>query len=235
MILSYRAHERDARTKGIPMLGEGAVFPVPDEDIRVDPFRLPDHFARLKGCDFGIDHPAAGVEIAWDRDMDVVYVIDCYRKAGETTGYHAAWFNKAGKRIPVSWPHDGMNREKSGGITLADHYRKAGVNMLPKSARYPRQPGEKHEKGGAQPVEPIVDEVLERMLTGRFKVFSSLSLWFEEKRSYHRKDGRITDRRDDILKATFYAVMMLRYSVAPSSLAVRISTAPTHSIASARL
>jgi phage terminase large subunit-like protein len=216
---SYRAHERDARTQGIPMMGEGAVFPVSDADIRTEPFKIPNHFARIKGCDFGIDHPAAGVECAWDRDQDIFYVIDCYRKAGETAPYHAAWFNKANKRIPVAWPHDGMNREKSGGKTLADSYRAHGVNMLSKSARYPKVPGEQTDKGGPQPIEPIVDEMLERMSTGRLKVFSNLSEWFEEKRSYHRKDGKIVDRRDDLLKATMYALMMKRYAIAPDSFA----------------
>lgn len=214
---SYRAHEREARTLGIPMMGEGAVFPVSDSQIRTDPFKIPDHWARIKGCDFGIDHPAAGAEIAWDRDADVIYIIDSYRKAGETAPYHAAWFNKSNQWIPVAWPHDGMNREKSGGKTLADSYRKHGVRMLPKSARYPKVPGEEKDKGGPQPVEPIVDEMLERMVTGRLKVFSNLRDWFEEKRSYHRKDGKIVDRRDDILKATMYAMMMKRYAVAPSS------------------
>ena len=231
---SYRDHERDARTKGIPMMGEGAVFPVSDDKIKVDPFKVPDHWARLKGCDFGIDHPAAGVEIAWDRDQDIVYVIDGYRKKDETAAYHAAWFNKSNKYVPVAWPHDGMNREKSGGKTLAQHYRDHGVNMLSKSARYPRASGEETDKGGPQPVEPIVDEVLERMATDRFKVFATLPDWFEEKRSYHRKDGRIVDRRDDLLKATFYAVMMKRYAVAPGSFGVRnaVSSRP---IASMRL
>lgn len=219
--LSYRVHERDARTMGIPMMGEGAVFPIADAQIRVDPFKIPDHWARIKGCDFGIDHPAAGVEIAWDRDQDVIYVIDGYRKAGETAPYHAAWFNKSNRRVPVAWPHDGMNREKSGGNTLADTYRAHGVNMLSKSARYPHSPGQP-EKGGPQPVEPVVDDVLERMSTGRFKVFTSVPEWLEEKRSYHRKDGKIVARRDDMLKATFYAVMMKRYSIAPGSFAERI-------------
>ena len=61
------------------------------------------------------------------------------------------------------------------------------------------------------------------------------ALDFEEKRSYHRKDGKIVDRRDDILKATFYAVMMKRYAVAPDSFGVRQSHAPQQSIASVRL
>lgn len=232
---SYRDHERDARTKGVPMMGEGAVFAVADEKLRIDPIRIPGHWARIKGCDFGIDHPAAGVEIAWDRDQDVIYVIDCYKEKNLTAAYNAVWFNKSNKFIPVAWPHDGMNREKSGGKTLAQHYREAGVNMLKKSARYPRAVGETEDKGGPQPVEPIVDEVLERMVTGRLKVFSTLSEWFEEKRSYHRKDGKIVTTRDDILKATFYAIMMKRYAVAPDSFGVRKSHAPQQSIASVRI
>jgi phage terminase large subunit-like protein len=232
---SYRDHERAARTQGVPMMGEGAVFPIPDEQITVQPFQIPDHFARIKGCDFGIDHPAAGVEIAWDRDQDCIYVIDCYRKANETAPYHAAWLNKANRMVPVAWPHDGMNREKSGGRTLADAYRAHGVNMLSKSARYPKVPGE-DEKGGPQPVEPIVNEVLERMGTGRIKVFANLSEWFEEKRSYHRKDGLIVARRDDILKATFYAVMMRRYAMSLASFRMSpASGAPSAPIASTRV
>jgi Mg-chelatase subunit ChlD len=69
----------------------------------------------------------------------------------------------------------------------------------------------------------------------RNKVFTNLPQWFEEKRGYHRKDGRIVDKRDDILKATFYAVMMKRYAMAPDSYQVRRSHAPQNPIASARI
>lgn len=233
---SYRAHERDARTKGIPMLGEGAVFPIDDAEISIAAFEIPLYFARIKGSDFGMDHPAAGVELAWDRDADIIYVIDCYKKANEKAPYHAAWFNKGqyARIIPVAWPHDGLNREKSGGEQIAQAYRNNGVNMLSKSARYPKVAG-KEETGGAQPVEPIIDEVLERMMTGRFKVFSHLHEFFEEKRSYHRKDGKLSVRRDDILKACFYAVMMKRYAVAPSTASIRRSSAPLRPIASTRI
>ena len=100
-----------------------------------------------------------------------------------------------------------MNREKSGGKTLRDHYAESGVNMLGISARYD------NKKGGAQPVEPIVMEMLERMKTGRFKVFSHLNEWFSEFRNLHRKEGKIQAVRDDILKSTMYGVMMKRYSI----------------------
>jgi phage terminase large subunit-like protein len=207
----YRAHEVEARTKGVPMLGQGRVFPIDERELRVDPIKIPTFWARGKGCDFGIDHPAAGVECAWDRDKDIIYVTDCYKEANQTAVYHATWLNKSDRWVPVFWPHDGLNREKSGGRTLADHYREAGVNMFKQSARYKSDKWSEPAKGGAQPVEPILEEILERMKTGRFKVFSTCTAWCEEFRNYHRRDGRLATTRDDILKATFYAVMMKRY------------------------
>ena len=35
---SYLPNERDARMRGIPSLGAGAIYPVPESDIVVDPF-----------------------------------------------------------------------------------------------------------------------------------------------------------------------------------------------------
>ena len=56
-------------------------------------------------------------------------------------------------------------------------------------------------------------DMLDRMQTGRFKVFSNLSDWFEEFRMYHRKDGKVVKERDDLLSATRYALMMKRKAV----------------------
>ena len=236
---SYRDHERDARTRGVPMMGEGAIFPISDDKIRCDPFPIPSHFARIKGCDFGFEHCAAGAEIAWDRGQDIIYVVDCYREKGQLAPYHAAWFNKSNKWIPVSWPHDGMNTSKGGGPKVKEAYVNHGVNMLSKSARYPKSAGQDAEKGGAQDQWPVIDEVRERMMIGRFKVFRHLSQWFEEKRSYHVKTGadghvKIVDRRDDILKATFYAVMMKRYAMSEDAIKTR-RTNIQNPIATARI
>ena len=203
---SYPAHERDARTKGVPMMGEGRLFPFPEEDIKCDPFEIPAHYARIGGIDFGIDHPGAGAWLAWDRDSDILYVYDCYKKSGQSATFHAEAVKRRGDWIPISWPHDGVNKEKGSGQQLQDIWRAHGVNLLGMSARY------KKEKGGAQPVEPIVMELYERIETGRFKVFSHLTDWFSEYRNLHRKDGRIVPIRDDIFKATCYAAMMRRYA-----------------------
>jgi hypothetical protein len=56
--------------------------------------------------------------------------------------------------------------------------------------------------GGPSPVE-----------RGRFKVFSDVSNdWWEEFRLYHRKDGRVFKEGDDLMSATRYGLMMLRFA-----------------------
>ena len=54
--------------------------------------------------------------------------------------------------------------------------------------------------------------MLTRMETGRFKVFSTCRDWFEEKRMYHRKDGKVVRVKEDIMSATRYATQMLRFA-----------------------
>ena len=55
--------------------------------------------------------------------------------------------------------------------------------------------------------------MLERMQTGRWKVDANCSLWLEEFRMYHRKDGKIIKVMDDTICASRYAMMMLRYAL----------------------
>jgi phage terminase large subunit-like protein len=202
---SYPPHVRETRSKGVPMLGTGAVYPVSDDDIIIPYFPLPQHYYRINGLDFGIDHPAAGAFCALDRDTDTFYVYDVYRQSGQTAIYHAAALKKHGIWVPNAWPHDGMQRDKGSGIALKDHYRKQGLYMLKDHAQY-----EQKDKGNH--VEPGVIEMLEYMRTGRFKVFATCAQWFEEKRLYHRKDGQIVKQYDDLMDATRYAFMMRRYA-----------------------
>lgn len=205
IIDSYPAHEREARTKGIPTLGSGRIYPIEEEAIKVDAFPIPRHWALIGGLDFGWDHPTAGVQLAWDRDGDVVYVINCYRRSQATPLEHAATLKQWGG-MPWAWPHDGTQSSKADGKKLADQYRSTAMNMLVKHAT--------HSDGG-NGVEAGIMSILERMQTGRFKVFSHLNHWWEEFRLYHRKDGKIVKERDDVMDATRYAEMMLRFAERP--------------------
>ena len=208
---SFQDYEREARTLGVPMMGEGRVFLTPEEELRVEPFEIPSYFARIKGIDFGIDHPAAVVDIAWDRDRDIIYITRAWKKKGSKPEEHAQAINNDTPWVPVAWPHDGTNREKGNGIRLKDNYRPYGVKLLSMSARY------KNDIGGAQKVEPIIQDFDDRWRDGGLKVFSTCTSFFDEYRNYHRKGGALSKTRDDVLKACFYAVMMRRFAKARST------------------
>ncbi|OIT11701.1 hypothetical protein BL241_11550 [Ralstonia solanacearum] len=203
IIAGYAPHEREARIKGIPMLGSGRVFPVAEERLSEEAFAIPRHWPRICGIDFGWDHPTAAVWIAWDRDTDTAHIYDVYRVREETAVVHAAAIRARGDWIPVAWPHDGLQTEKSGGETLATQYRKLGLRMMDTQARF---------EDGGNSVEAGVMEMLNRMQTGRLKVAAHLADWWEEFRLYHRDNGRIVKEYDDALCATRYALMMLKYA-----------------------
>lgn len=208
---SYPDHEIQARTQGVPLMGEGAVFDTPETEISIPPIEIPPHFGRIKGIDFGLDHPSALADCAWDRDRDIWYVTRVWRKNGVgVTDEHCEAINAVDPWVPVSWPHDGTQREKRNGQRIKDYYAvDKGVKMLSMSARY------KKEQGGGQPVEPIVLEMQQRAREGRLKVFSTCTEFFDEYRNYHRKDGKIVAKRDDVLKSVMYALMMKRFASTP--------------------
>ncbi len=203
IIASYPEHERDARTKGIPSMGSGRVFPLADEAVSVQPFQIPAHWPRIVGIDFGIDHPTAAVWMAWDRDSDTLYVTDAYRVKDTSIVQHAAAIRTRGEWIPVAWPHDGLQRDKGSGQQLAAQYKAQGLAMLKDRATF---------EDGSNGLEAGVAQMLERMQTRRLRVFSHLSEWLEEFRLYHRKDGLIVAKVDDLMAATRYAMMMRRYA-----------------------
>jgi hypothetical protein len=65
---------------------------------------------------------------------------------------------------------------------------------------------------GSVSVEAGLMAMLDRMQTGRFKVYRHLNDRFEEFRLYHRKDGKVVKEGDDLQAATRYGVMMLRHA-----------------------
>jgi phage terminase large subunit-like protein len=203
IIASYPKHELEARTKGIPVLGSGRIFPVAEEDIAIDSRDFPSHWPRIGGLDFGWDHPSAAVELVWDRDADVTYVSKTHRLREATPIIHAAAIKPWGN-LRWAWPRDGKRETLEGaGIALAAQYSAQGLDMLSEPASF---------EDGSVSVEAGLMDMLSRMQTGRFKVFKHLNDWFEEFRLYHRKDGRVVKEGDDLLSATRYAIMMLRFA-----------------------
>ena len=72
--LRHTRRTAEARTKGIPVLGSGRIFPVTEETIAIEHRDFPSHQPGIGGMDFGWNHPFAAVELVWERDTDTVYV-----------------------------------------------------------------------------------------------------------------------------------------------------------------
>jgi hypothetical protein len=145
--------------------------------------------------------------MAHDADADILYVYSIYKQTDTVLSNFADAIKARGKWIPVAWPHDALKRDPRSGEAFSELLRQRyELNMLGMSSRWD------DDVGGPQSRERATAEVLERMQTGRFKVFSNLRDWFDEKSTYHRKDGLIVDEDDDLLSATHYATMMIRYA-----------------------
>jgi phage terminase large subunit-like protein len=204
IIASYPKHELEARTKGIPILGSGRIFPVEESKIVCEHRDFPSHWPRIGGMDFGWDHPFAAVELVWDRDSDTVYVARCHRLKESTPIEHAAAIRAWGRDLRWAWPRDGKRETLEGsGIALAEQYKAQGLNMLPQHAQF---------EDGSVSVEAGLMMMLDRMRTGKLKVFKEHLDWWEEFRLYHRKDGKVVKQGDDLLCALRYGLMSLRYA-----------------------
>lgn len=213
----YRKHMRDARARGVPLLGSGLVFDYDEElikEARIE--HVPAYWKKLWGIDFGIGHPFAAVLLLWDTDNDCIHVHAAIRMQDDEKASlpmnHAAAMRPIGAGVPVAWPQDGTAREKGSGDALADIYRAQKLRMLHEHATH---------ADGSVSTEAGILEIDQRIATGRFKVAKHLSDWFEEYRTYHRKDGQIVKVRDDLMSATRVGVMMRRFAK-PVSLGVGI-------------
>lgn len=202
LLAAYEPDERAVRAHGQPRLSAGRVFPLTREAIACAPPALEPHWAQLGALDFGWDHPTAAVHLLHDRDQDRVYVVNSYRARHRTPSEHAETLRAWGE-IPWVWPHDGLQHDKGSGRVIASPYREAGLRMAQEPVRF---------ADGSISVEAGVLMMLERMRDQRLQVASHLHDWFEEFLAYRREEGRIIARHDDLMAATRYGLMGLRYA-----------------------
>lgn len=189
---SLRPHEIAAREFGEPKLGSGAVFPINEQEICCDRFDIPTDWPCCIGMDFGWTNPTAAVWLALDRVRDVVYVVDIYRAAEMTPAEHAAAITARGKWGPIVCDPAGGQANQRDGVSLMSLYEQAGLRM----------------EAADNSAEAGLMLMLERMRTGRLKVFEDLAGWWGEFRTYVRDEkGRIVKRNDHLMDATRYALV----------------------------
>jgi hypothetical protein len=168
----------------------------------------PVYWVSIGGLDFGYDHPCGAVQATWDRDADVIYFHKEFREREMLTPNIASNLRKWGKWLPWAWPHDGNVRDKRLGSTLAAQFRDEGLNMLPIHAQFPN---------GTMSTEGGVTEMVERIGSGRLKVFESCFRLRDEMLSYHRKNGLLVKEGEDLISAGRCAVVMRRYACTAES------------------
>jgi hypothetical protein len=209
LLAQYPAYQRDMRSKGMPLMGSGLIFEIDEDEIKCDPFEVPSHWFVIDGMDFGWDHPQAHVQLVWNRDADVYYVINAYKKSKiqPFEAWHAVkpW----AQNVPTAWPGDGLQHEKGSAKQQKDYYEESGFRMIKDHAQW--------EEGG-NGVWAGIMELNNLMKSGRLKIVRTLVDLFEEIRQYHTKTGEggkveIVKVKDDLLDAVRYAYMMKRHAI----------------------
>lgn len=203
-LASYPIHERAARENGDPTLGSGAIYTQLESTLSVPAdIQVPLHWSKLWGIDFGATVFAAAL-CAWDKDADIIYVLNTVRLENSRPAEHAQAIKRIAPDVRIAWPHDGHSTERGTGETIMFQYRPHGLLFLGTHAT--------HADGGVSREAGIL-EIQQRMGDGRFRVRADLHDWFDECRGYHRDtNGKVVKERDHVLDATRYAVMMKRYA-----------------------
>lgn len=184
-------HQRDARSRGIPQLGSGAIYPIQEEDLLEDDFPIPDHWSRAYGFDHGWNATAA-LWGAWDMEpaKPILHLYSEYKRGQAEPEVHASNVKTRGDWIcGVSDPSKGTSSRD--GEQLLMTYK----TLLP----------------GLQEADNAVEaglfDAYMLMTQGRLKVFRSLTMWLGEFRMYRRdENGKVVKENDHLMDTMRYLV-----------------------------
>lgn len=190
MLSKIPPYQRDARSKGVPQLGSGAIYPVAESDFAVDDFPIPAHWLRVFGLDVGWRKTAC-VWAAQDPDTRTWYLYaEHYEGLAEPSEIAQAIMAR-GSRIPGVVDPAARGRSQSDGKQLLSMYSDLGLDLTPAD----------------NSVHSGVNATWDALSGGTLKVFKSLVNWFAEFRVYQRdKNGKIVKTRDHLMDGTRYLV-----------------------------
>lgn len=202
MLRETPPHLRDARSKGIPSLGAGAIYPVPESEFVIDDIQVKSFWPRAYAMDVGWNRTAC-IWGAWDRESDIVYLYSSHYRGQAEPPIHAQAVMARGKWIPGVIDPASRGRSQNDGEQLLKTYKELGLNLHPAD----------------NSVEAGIYEVWTRLSTGRLKVCKSLRDWLTEYRIYRRNEkGAIVKENDHLMDATRYLIMsgLKRATVMPA-------------------
>ena len=182
---------RDARSKGEPSLGAGAIYPVELSEILVNPFEIPPHWPRCYALDVGWNRTA----VLWgalDRQADCWYFYTEHYRGKAEPSTHTTAINARGKWIPGLIDPAARGRSQADGKQLLSMYRLLGLRLTE----------------SANALEAGIYDVWLRLSTGRIKVFKTLMNWQAEYRLYRRDEkGAVISVFDHLMDDMRYIVL----------------------------
>lgn len=185
---AFPPHEREARAKGVPQLGSGAIYRTPEDDVVVDDFPIPSYWPRGYGMDVGWQATAV-VWYAYDPDADILYQTGEYKRGHAEPETHVKAIKARGDWMIGAIDPAANGRNQKDGTKLIEEYSDAGLNVI----------------NADNAVSAGIYYVNERESTGRLKIFKSCRETLSERRLYRRdEDGRIVKTNDHLQDARRY-------------------------------
>ncbi len=182
---------RDARTKGEPSLGAGAIYPIELSDVLCDPFDIPPHWPRCYALDVGWNRTAA-LWGALDRQVDRWYFYTEHYRGIAEPSIHAEAIKARGDWIPGVIDPAARGRSQADGKQLLTTYRNLGL----------------HVSESLNALESGIYEVWLRLSTQRIQVFKTLMNWQGEYRLYRRDEkGKIVEQYDHLMACMRYLIL----------------------------
>lgn len=184
-------HQLEAREKGLPVLGSGLIYPVPESVFICEPFELPHYWPRAYALDVGWKRTAA-LWGAWDRESDTIYLYSEHYRGQAEPSIHADAIKARGEWINGTIDPASAGSNQKDGSQLIVEYQKLGLNLVPAD----------------NTVEAGIHAVYRRLSGGRLKIFKTLSNTLSEIRIYRRDDkGKIVKENDHLMDAKRYLIM----------------------------
>jgi terminase large subunit-like protein len=171
--------------------GSGAIYQIPESDIVVPDFEIPDYFPRTYGLDVGWNRTAA-IWGARDNQSGVIYLYSEHYAGQQQPILHAQAIKGRGSWIHGVIDPASRGRSQVDGTQLIQIYRECGLNL----------------ETAINAVAAGIYQVWQLMSAGKLKVFRSLGNWLSEFRLYQRdQDGHIVKQNDHLMDATRYLIM----------------------------
>jgi phage terminase large subunit-like protein len=188
---------RKARSEGLPSQGVGNVYPVQVEQVLIDAIKIPDHWPRMFALDIGWNRTAV-IWAALDPTTDTLYLYDEHYMGQETPPVHAYAIKSRGEWMQGVFDPAARGRSPNDGRKMIQTYKDHGLTLFPAD----------------NAVDAGITRVLQRLSTGKLKVFKTLVNWQKEYMLYSRdKNGKIVKENDHLMDCMRYIVNnMIRMS-----------------------